>query len=263
MRKVVLFYLYGILTLTCLAYGSDKAVLHEKQELSKSLEKISKENNISLANLQKAVLYHLKEQSKGYKNVTKFKYSSSPYSTPIEDYIRSGKNDYGRICSHILQIMQFMQPYWNSPDTDSRKFSIYAATSLIKGLEELPSQTRQIRILTFTMGKAWLFPCLYYHENSYPNAVTSAYADAMERHINLARQLGKPYYVYACRTYDIFIPKYRTTATSQARCYYWQSWMYLNLKEYNKCTTSVRKIPKVRGMQHVAKTFHRWIPKSK
>lgn len=264
MRKVVLFYLYGVLMYSCLAYGDNKIILAEKQDLSKSLENISKRNDISLSNFQKAVLHHLKEQSKECKNTAKFKYSSKRYSTPIEDYIHSGKNDYKKICSHILQILKFVQPYLNSSDTDSRKFTIYAATSLVKGLEQLPSQSKQIKILTYSVGKAWLFPCLYYHENSYSNSVTSAYADAMERHINLARQLGKPYYSYACRAYDIFIPKYRNNNPSaQARCYYWQSWMYLNLKDYNKCITSVRKIPKVKGMKNVSKTFNKWITKSK
>lgn len=264
MRKFAIFYLYGVLMLPCLAYGNNKTAPAEKQNLAKSLEKISIRNDISLPNFQKAVLYHLKEQSKDCKNATKFQYSSKPYSTPIEDYIRSGKSDYKKICSHVLQILKFVQPYLNSPDTDSRKFTIYAITSLVKGLEELPSQSKQIKILTYAVAKAWLFPCLYYHENSYLNSVTAAYADVMERHINLARQLGKPYYSYACRAYDIFIPKCRNkNLAAQARCYYWQSWMYLNLKDYNKCIRSVRKIPKVKGMENVSKTFNKWISKSK
>lgn len=248
---------------SCLAYGNSKISLSEKQKLSKSLEEISKRSDVSLSTFQKAVFYHLKEQSKECNNTAKFKYSSKPYSTPIEDYICSGKNDYKKICSHILQILKFVQPYLNSSDTDSRKFTIYAATSLVKGLEQLPSQSKQIKLLTYSVGKAWLLPCFYYHENNYFNSVTSAYADAMERHINLARQLGKPYYSYACRVYDIFIPKYRITPTARARCYYWQSWMYLNLKDYDKCINSVRKIPKVKGMENVSKTFNKWIPKSK
>lgn len=115
---------------------------------------------------------------------------------------------------------------------------------------EIPKwRTEEKEALRFLLEAGWLTP--YFGSELVKNDETAAqyFVYGFEAHARAARHRGLAYYPYACWLLERFIPKYLDDDAARARTYFWLSWMYLHLKEYDKAKVAAGKIPKISGME--------------
>lgn len=169
----------------------------------------------------------------------------------------------------VLQVLDFIERNQKHKSVARQRAALVALSELVgvvawvpppsgnivsssKG--EIPKwRTEEKEALRFLLEAGWLTP--YFGSELVKNDETAAqyFVQGFEAHVREARLRGIVYYPYACSQLERFIPKYLDEDAARARTYFWLSWMYLHLKEYDKAKTSAGKIPKISGMEEAGK----------
>lgn len=166
----------------------------------------------------------------------------------------------------VLQVLDFIERNQKHKNVARQRAALVALGELVGVIAWLPppksvknrfSRSKEIpewqkeekEALRFLLEAGWLTP--YFGSDLVENDETAAlyFVQGFEAHIREARLRGIAYYPYACWQFERFIPKYLDNDIARARTYFWLSWMYLHLKEYDKAKIAAGKIPKIRGME--------------